>query len=99
MHNQFVHTPPLLKFIRIIGKPNDALSRRAPAAYNACPMMLTDREEFNAMVQLTAAIISRVNPNPAVPPPEMRREAIVKEAHELMRLIAARVAQEHSTKQ
>ena len=59
----------------------------------------TDREEFNAMVQLSAALINRVNPNPAVPSPEMLREAMVKEAHELMRLIAARVAQEHSTKQ
>lgn len=81
----------LLNFIRIIGKPNDASSRRAPAGYNACPMMLTDKEEFNALVQLTAAIITR--PDHTDAPPDLRRDAVVNEAHELLKRIAGKVAQ------
>jgi hypothetical protein len=57
-------------------------------------IMLTDREEFSALVQLTAAIIIRSENNP-VAPPELRRERTVNEAHEILKLIAARVSDEH----
>ena len=71
--------------------PNDALSRAASAVYNGCPMMLTDKEEFNALVQLTAAIITR--PDHTDAPPDLRREAVVNEAHAYLKRIAARVGQ------
>jgi hypothetical protein len=48
-------------------------------------------------VQLTAAIISRTDHNPEVPIPHaLNRHGVVNEAHELLKMIVARVGQEHS---
>jgi hypothetical protein len=59
-------------------------------------MTLTDKEEFNALVQLTAAIIIRSDNNPDVSIPHtLRRERTVNEAHEILKLIAARVSDKH----
>jgi hypothetical protein len=58
-------------------------------------MILTDKEKFNALLQLTVTIISSADHNPEVPH-ELRREATVNEAHELLKRITARVGQEYS---
>jgi hypothetical protein len=55
-------------------------------------MNLTDKEEFNAIVQLTAAIISRPDLVQGALP-ELRREAVVNEAYAFLHRIATRVTE------
>jgi hypothetical protein len=56
-------------------------------------MNLTDKEEFSAIVQLVAAILSQPSNSDAtnVVPPDLRRAATLNEAYHYLHAIAGRV--------
>jgi hypothetical protein len=59
-------------------------------------MTLKPNEQVDALVQLTAALISRSGYDQPTVPPDLRRSATVNEAWALMNLIAGKVAQSES---
>lgn len=61
-------------------------------------MTLEPKEEFDALVALTAALVSRTGSDQPGIAPELRRATTVNEAYALLRLIASRVAQDQSGK-